>query len=108
MDSLWIRIKGRASIDDTVVGVCYRPHDQEQEVDKAFCKQLEVALQSPALVLMGDLNHPDICWQSNTVSQTRSRWFLKCVHDDFLMRAMESLCREMCYLLLFLLMRKGW
>ena len=40
---------------DTVVGVYYRPPDQEEEVDEAFYRQLEVASQSQALVLMGDL-----------------------------------------------------
>lgn len=29
---------------DTVVGVHYRPPDEEEEVDKAFYRQLEVAL----------------------------------------------------------------
>jgi len=38
----------------------YRPPDQEEEVDKAFYKQLQAASQSQALVLMGDFNHPDI------------------------------------------------
>ncbi|GAB0204588.1 hypothetical protein GRJ2_002924400 [Grus japonensis] len=27
--SLWVRIKGRAGTGDTIVGVCYRPPDQE-------------------------------------------------------------------------------
>ncbi|GAB0204077.1 mitochondrial enolase superfamily member 1 [Grus japonensis] len=40
-----------------------RPPDQEEEVDEAFYRQLEVASQSQALVLMGDFNHPDICWK---------------------------------------------
>ena len=53
MDSLWVRIKGRANIGDTVVGVCYRPPDQEEEVDEAFYKQLEVALPPPHSFLWG-------------------------------------------------------
>ena len=43
VESLWVRIKGRAGMADTVVSVYYRPPDQEEEVDKAFHRQLEVA-----------------------------------------------------------------
>jgi len=45
---------------DVIVSVYCRPPDQEEEVDEAFYKQLQVASQSQALVLMGDFNHPDI------------------------------------------------
>ncbi|GAB0208991.1 hypothetical protein GRJ2_003364800 [Grus japonensis] len=64
VESLWVRMKGQANMGDTVVGVYYRPPDQEEEVDEAFYRQLEVASRSQALVLMGDINHPDICWKS--------------------------------------------
>ena len=33
-DSLWVRIRGQPTVGDIVVGVCYRPPDQE-EVDEA-------------------------------------------------------------------------
>ena len=62
------KIKGQPKMGDTVVGVCYRPPDQEEEVDEAFYRQLEVALQTQALVLMGDFSHPDICWKTNMAS----------------------------------------
>ena len=55
---------------DTVVGVYYVPLDQEEEVNEAFYRQLEVASRSQALVLMGDFNHPDICWKGNTARHT--------------------------------------
>jgi len=42
------------------VGVYYRSPDQEEEADEAFYRQLKVASQSQALVLVGDFNHPDI------------------------------------------------
>lgn len=50
---------------DITVGVCYRLLDQE-EIDEAFYIQLKVVSCSQALVLMGHLNHPDMCWKSNT------------------------------------------
>ena len=40
---------------DTIVGVYYSSPDQEDEVDEAFYKQLEVASQSQSLALMGRL-----------------------------------------------------
>jgi len=57
-------------MDDTVVGVYYRPPDQEEEVDEAFYRQLKVASQSQALVLMGDFIHPDICWKDHITRHT--------------------------------------
>ena len=39
-----MRIKRQAGMGDVVVGVYYRPPDQEEEVDEAFHKQLEAAL----------------------------------------------------------------
>jgi len=34
------------------MGIYYRPPDQEEEADEAFYRQLKVASQSQALVLM--------------------------------------------------------
>ena len=31
--SLWVRIKGRAGTGNIIVGVCYRPPDQEDRAD---------------------------------------------------------------------------
>jgi len=61
VESLWVRIKGQPYMGDIVVGVYYRPSDQDEEVDEACHRQLKVASQSQALVVMGDFNHPDIC-----------------------------------------------
>ncbi|KAJ7397045.1 mitochondrial fission process protein 1 [Pitangus sulphuratus] len=71
--SLWVRIKGSTSKSDTVVGICYRPPKQEDEVDEAFYKQLEVVSESQALVLMGDFKFPDIVWRSNRVKHKQPK-----------------------------------
>ncbi|GAB0187639.1 mitochondrial enolase superfamily member 1 [Grus japonensis] len=84
VESLWVRIKGQANMGDTVVGVYYVPLDQEEEVNEAFYRQLEVALRSQVLVLMGDFNHPDICWKGNTARHTQSRRFLQSIDDNIL------------------------
>ena len=47
--TLWVRIKGQANMGGTVMGVhYYRPPDQEEEVNEAFYRQLEVASRSQA------------------------------------------------------------
>jgi len=58
VESLWVRNKGQVH---TVVGVYYRPPDQEEKVNEAFYRQLKVASQSHIFVLIGDFSHPDIC-----------------------------------------------
>ena len=69
---------------DTVVGVYYKPSDQEEDVDEASYRQLKVALWSQALVLMGDFNHPDISWEDHTGRHTQSKKFLQNTDNKFL------------------------
>ena len=71
-------------------GVCYRPPDQEEAVDEAFLLQLQEVLSSQALVLMGDFNHPDICWDSGMVGGRQSRRFLESVEDNFLVQVIDG------------------
>ncbi|GAB0208910.1 hypothetical protein GRJ2_003356700 [Grus japonensis] len=42
-ESLWVRIKGRTGAGDIIVGVCYRPPDQEDRVDEALYRQIGAA-----------------------------------------------------------------
>jgi len=71
--SLWFKFKEQTGMGDIVVGVCCRPPDQEEEVFEAFYKQLETTSGLQALALMGDLNHSNTCWRSNTATQNNSR-----------------------------------
>ncbi|TRZ25108.1 hypothetical protein HGM15179_002011 [Zosterops borbonicus] len=84
VECLWVRIKGKANKADIVLGVCYHPPHQEEEVDNLFYKQLETVSGSSALVLVGDFNLPDICWELNTAEKRQSRKFLDCMDDNFL------------------------
>ena len=43
VESLWVRIKGQAHMGDVIVGVYYRPPDQEEEVDEVFYKKVQAA-----------------------------------------------------------------
>ncbi|GAB0206600.1 mitochondrial enolase superfamily member 1 [Grus japonensis] len=93
-ESLWVRIKGSAGTGDIIVGVCYRPPDQGDRADEALYRQIGAASHSQALVLMGDFNHPDICWRDNRAEHKRSRKFLECVEDKFLLQVIEEPTRR--------------
>lgn len=54
-------------------------------MDKTSYEQLPEVVQSLALVLMGEFNFPDTCWQYNTAQRKQSRRFLEWVEDKFLM-----------------------
>ena len=58
VESLWVKIRGRADKADILVGICYRPPNQDEETDELFYEQLAEAARSLALVLMGDFNFP--------------------------------------------------
>ena len=88
----------------TWVGVYYRPADQGEEVD--VLQALEVASQSWPLVLMGDFNHPGICWISNMARHAWSRRFLQYVKDNFLTQVVEELMRRGVLLVLVLTKRE--
>ena len=64
--------------------VCYRPPNQDEEVDEVFYKSLAEVSQSLALVLMEDFNLLDICWKYNTAERKQSRRFVECVEGNFL------------------------
>ena len=45
---LWVRIKRQPHMGDVIVGVCYRPPDQEEEVDKTLGSSLVSWAMSPS------------------------------------------------------------
>ncbi|GAB0179062.1 hypothetical protein GRJ2_000371500 [Grus japonensis] len=106
-ESLWVRIKGRAGAGDVIVGVCYRPPDQEDRADEALCRQMGAASGPQALVLMGDFNHPNICWRDNAAERKQSRRFLECVNNNFLLQVIEEPMRRGAMLDLILTNKEG-
>ncbi|KAK4829639.1 hypothetical protein QYF61_005850 [Mycteria americana] len=40
VECLWVRIRGKAKKADIVVGICYRPPNQDEATDELFYKQL--------------------------------------------------------------------
>ncbi|PKU44704.1 glycerol kinase [Limosa lapponica baueri] len=111
VESLWVTVKGQTNMRYTVVGVYYRPPDQDGEVHEVFYNQLQVASQLQALVLvvLGSwfLNHPDICWKVYTDRNTQSRRFLQCVDDNFLTQLVEEPMRREALLDLVLTNKEG-
>ncbi|KAK4806205.1 hypothetical protein QYF61_001128 [Mycteria americana] len=107
VECLWVRIRGKANKADIVVGVCYRPPNQDEEADKLFYKQLGEASRSLALVLMGDFNLPDVCWKYNTAERKQSRRFLERVADNLLTQLVREPTREGAPLDLLFTNREG-
>ncbi|GAB0188870.1 hypothetical protein GRJ2_001352300 [Grus japonensis] len=106
-ESLWVRIKGRARAGDIIAGVCYRPPDQGDQADEALYRQIGAALRSQVLVLMGDFNHPDICWRDNAAELKQSRKFLEYVDSNFLLQVIEEPTRRGAMLDLILTNKEG-
>ncbi|PKU34443.1 glycerol kinase [Limosa lapponica baueri] len=106
-ENLWIRIKGNAGAGDIAVGVCYRPPYQDNGSVEALYRQIGASLHSQTLVLMGDLNHPSICWKDSTEWHKKSRKFLECVDDNFLLQTVEEPTRIGAILDLVLTKKEG-
>ncbi|KAK4826878.1 LOW QUALITY PROTEIN: hypothetical protein QYF61_011997 [Mycteria americana] len=66
VESLWVRIRDQGNKGNLVVGVYYRLLNQGETIDEACLLQLQEASCSQAIVLLGDFNHPNICWKSST------------------------------------------
>ncbi|KAK4815560.1 hypothetical protein QYF61_004077 [Mycteria americana] len=107
VECLWVRIRGKANKADIVVGVCYRPPNQDEETDELFYKQLGEASRPLALVLVGDFNLLDVCWKYNTAERKQSRRFLECVADNFLTQLVSDPTREDAPLDLLFTNREG-
>ncbi|KAK4824986.1 hypothetical protein QYF61_022512 [Mycteria americana] len=90
VESLWVRIRNRGNKGNLVVGVYYRPPNLGEPIDEAFLLHLQEALCLQALILLGDFNHPDICWKSSTASYRQSRRLLEYIEDNFLSQRIDS------------------
>lgn len=91
---------------DILVGVSYRPSSQDEEADEMFYKQLGEVSQSPACVLMGDFDLPDVFWKYNTAERKQSRRFLKCVEEKSLTQLVRDSTKESVLLDMLLVNRK--
>jgi len=63
VECLRVKTRGKANRADILLGVCYRQPNQDEEVEEVLYEWLTEVSQSLALVLVGDINLPDICWK---------------------------------------------
>ncbi|GAB0203247.1 hypothetical protein GRJ2_002790300 [Grus japonensis] len=97
VESLCVRIKGKANKADVVVGVYYQLPSQGDNTNELSYKELRDISRSAALVLMGDFNFPDINWEYPVDGYSRK--FLKHVEDNFLLQVLSELTRILLDLL---------
>ncbi|KAJ7423638.1 mitochondrial fission process protein 1 [Pitangus sulphuratus] len=107
VECLWIKIRGKANKVDILVGVCYRPPNQDDEDDELFYKQLADVSKLPALVHVGYFKLPDVCWELHTVEKRQFRRFLECMEDNFLLQLVNEPTRDGTPLDL-LFTERGW
>jgi len=65
-------------------------HYSDLSISAPYFLQLQEASRSQALILLGNFNHPDICWKSNTASCRQSSRFLECIEDNFLSQVIST------------------
>lgn len=73
-----------------IVRVCYRIPDQEEQLDEAFFRQMEIATYSQNLVLMGDMSHRSTCWRGSTAGYKPPMGFPESINDIFLRKIIEG------------------
>ena len=76
-------------------------------MDERLYKQLGEVSRSLPLVLVGDFNLPDICWNYNTADREQSWRFLECVGDNFLTQLVKEPTRGSKILDLLFVNREG-
>lgn len=79
---------------DIALSVCYRPPDQDKEVDGGLLPTAGRSLTLQVLVFMGDLNQPNIYLlegQHRSSGHRQSTRFPECVEDNFLAEVTEEL-----------------
>ena len=89
-----MRIRGKANNAAVMVGVCYRPPNQDENADEIFYKQLIEVSQLLALVLVEGFNLPDVCCKYNIVEKKQSRMLLECVESNFQTHLVSKPTRE--------------
>jgi len=84
------KMRGKTNKADILLGVCYRPPNQEDEVDEVYYKRFAEVSQLLAFFPVGHFNLQDICWKYNTAERKQSRKFLECVEDNLLMQLVSE------------------
>lgn len=67
-ESLWARTKKQTSMGDIVVDVCYKLIRNNKWM-RPSNRQTGAALHLQDLVLIGNFNHPVMCWRDNRAGE---------------------------------------
>ena len=70
--------------EKTLVGVCYRPLDNNKLQDKALFKMINLASKEK-LLIMGDFNFPDLTW-GKTELLDYNQLFVQCINNNFIVQ----------------------
>ncbi|PKU37428.1 nedd4-binding protein 2-like 2 [Limosa lapponica baueri] len=90
VESLWVRNTDHCNKGILVAVVYYRPPDQGEPTNEVFLLHLWEALRSQALIQLGGLELPNICWKSCTVICRQSRRLLECIEGNCLSQVTDS------------------
>ncbi|KAJ7398422.1 mitochondrial fission process protein 1 [Pitangus sulphuratus] len=67
VECLWVRIGERVNKADILIGVCYRPPNEDEETDESFYKRLANVSRLLPFVLVRDFNLLDVTRNLNAV-----------------------------------------
>ncbi|KAF7235973.1 hypothetical protein EYD10_17232 [Varanus komodoensis] len=84
------------------------PPSQKEDKDATFEKQLASVSRKNDVVIMGDFNFPDMCWETNSAKHGPSKRFLTCVANNFLQQKVEEGMRGSTTLNLILTGMSWW
>ena len=92
VESLWVEMRNSRG-RKTLVGVVYRPPNNNVEVGRAINKQIMDACKNGTAIIMGDFNmHID--WLTQVGKGGMEEEFLECCRDSFLEQYVTELMRE--------------
>lgn len=86
-EHVWCKIKTDHVTQELYIGVCYRSPNHKLFPDNS--KELMNVINEmhgKPMILMGDFNYPDICWNSNSFKNTESGIFLDCIENNYLIQ----------------------
>ncbi|KAF1487797.1 hypothetical protein FQV18_0002667, partial [Eudyptula minor novaehollandiae] len=108
VESLWVRMRGKANKAGGVVGFYYRSPSLDDDTDVLVYKALTPVLEPVALVLMGDFTFPDVNWDCHTADRQKSRKFvLKHIEYYCLIEVLRELSKKGALLDLLFVNRDG-
>ena len=100
------RLERSSPKGNLMLGICYWPSSQDDRANETLLQLLKEVSDQQTLVLMGDFNYPDICWEKNTRVHNSSVRFLQFIEDCFLLRMLDMPTRNSTLLVLLLTNRE--